>query len=88
MSFTKTADGDRLKQLVTKAAGKVKVSVAVGGWEVKSGEVKDRFSTMISSSASRAIFINSAKVFIEQYKIDGIDVDFGTRSTHSLRTCF
>ena len=88
MSFTKTADGDRLKQLVTKAAGKVKVSVAVGGWEVKSGEAKDRFSMMISSSASRAIFINSAKAFIEQYKIDGIDVDFGTRSTHSLRTCF
>lgn len=77
IAFDDPTDGDRLQQLVTKAAGKVKVSVAVGGWTFSEGSTKDRLSVMIESSASRATFINSVKTFISTYKIDGIDIDFG-----------
>lgn len=76
IGFADSSDGDRLKELVTKAAGKVKVSVAVGGWTFSEGSTKDRFSIMIGSSANRATFISSVKSFISSYKIDGIDIDF------------
>lgn len=77
IGFDDATDGDRLTELVTKAAGKVKVSVAVGGWTFSEGSTKDRFSVMIGSAANRATFINSLKSFISTYKIDGIDIDFG-----------
>ena len=77
IAFDDATDGDRLKELVTKAAGKIKISVAVGGWTFSEGSTKDRFSVMIGSSANRAKFINSVKAFISNYKIDGIDIDFG-----------
>lgn len=38
---------------------------------------KDLFSVMISSSANRAAFIKSVAAFLNTYKLDGIDIDFG-----------
>ncbi|KAJ8078102.1 hypothetical protein PM082_000308 [Marasmius tenuissimus] len=77
IGFDDSADSDRLKELVTKAAKtKTKVLVAVGGWTFSEGATKDRFSVMIASSANRSKFIDSVKSFISSYKIDGIDIDF------------
>ncbi|KAJ3505091.1 hypothetical protein NLJ89_g7596 [Agrocybe chaxingu] len=74
--FADATDGDRLRQLVTKAGSQTKVLIAVGGWTFSQGALKDRFSTMIASAANRATFIASAKAFIADYKIAGIDIDF------------
>ncbi|KAK1225534.1 hypothetical protein PQX77_011524 [Marasmius sp. AFHP31] len=77
IGFDDSADSERLKELVTKAAKtKTKVLVAVGGWTFSEGATKDRFSVMIASSANRFKFINSVKSFISSYKLDGIDIDF------------
>jgi len=79
ISFANSKDEDHLQELSKKAAATdTKVLVAVGGWTFSEGEKKDRFSIMIGSSENRATFINSAREFIYFYKIDGIDIDFGT----------
>ncbi|KAF8074509.1 hypothetical protein FPV67DRAFT_584750 [Lyophyllum atratum] len=76
MGFADATDGDRLKELVTKAGSAVKVMVAVGGWTFSQGATKDIFSTMIASPDNRTKFIASAKSFISAYGIAGIDIDF------------
>jgi GH18 family chitinase len=72
MAFDDPTDGNRLKELVTKAGSSVKVMIAVGGWTFSQGSTKDIFSVMIASAANRAKFIASAKSFISSYGIAGI----------------
>ncbi|KAF5371971.1 hypothetical protein D9615_008102 [Tricholomella constricta] len=76
ISFEDLTDGDRLRELVTKAGSNTKVMVAVGGWTFSQGATKDRFSTMIGDAANRATFITSVNAFISSYEIAGIDIDF------------
>ncbi|KAF5372023.1 hypothetical protein D9615_008091 [Tricholomella constricta] len=76
INFDDPTDGDRLRELVTKAGSSTKVMVAVGGWTFSQGATKDMFSTMIGDAANRATFINSVNAFISSYGIAGIDIDF------------
>lgn len=48
----------------------LKVMIACGGWGA------DGFSDMALTEAGRAKFIESASVFIENYKLDGMDMDW------------
>ncbi|MDI9819169.1 MULTISPECIES: glycoside hydrolase family 18 protein [unclassified Legionella] len=47
------------------------IMLAVGGW----GE-RDGFRTFLADGKKRAIFIRSVKQLMEQYQLDGIDVDW------------
>lgn len=78
IAFHDPSDGDRLKELVTKAARKVKILVAVG--TTSENSTHDRFSVMIESLDNRAKFISSVKMFIISYDLDGIDINFGASS--------
>ncbi|KAI8376995.1 glycosyl hydrolases family 18-domain-containing protein [Blakeslea trispora] len=61
-----------LPQLIQLAHGNhTKVSLSVGGWTGSK-----RFSSMVSSSASRKKFIRWNLDFIKKYDTDGIDLDW------------
>ena len=81
-SFTNVIDGEmkfrhadseeKLKLLVAQKANypDLKVMVACGGWGA------DGFSDMASTPENRAKFSNSVIEFIEQYQLDGLDMDW------------
>ncbi|CAG8444650.1 4163_t:CDS:2, partial [Acaulospora colombiana] len=52
-------------------ANNVNISIAIGGWTGS-----QYFSTLASSSSSRAKFINSTVSFVNQFKLDGVDIDW------------
>jgi PKD repeat protein/chitinase len=52
------------------AAG-VKVMIAAGGWGVSNG-----FAPMAADDTVRENFVNNTKLFIENYGLDGIDIDW------------
>merc|ERR1719329_1446310 len=62
-------DGDSIKTLVSQGP---KVILSIGGWNFPSSF----FSKMVASSDSRSKFINSAKPFIQQNGLAGIDIDW------------
>jgi chitinase len=82
-SFTNVIDGEmkfrhpeeagpKLKALVEQKERNpdLKVMIACGGWGA------DGFSDMALTEESRAKFIQSAGKFIEQYQLDGLDMDW------------
>lgn len=82
-SFTNVVDGEmkfrrpevagpKLKALVEQKERNpdLKVMIACGGWGA------DGFSDMALTAESRAKFIKSAHDFIEQYGLDGMDMDW------------
>lgn len=57
-----------LKQLNTK----LKTVLSIGGWNFPSAY----FSQMASTAANRAAFITSIAAWIDNYKFDGVDIDW------------
>lgn len=67
---------DGLTALVAKAhQNNVKVLVSIGGGSAADGTVKTNFQNQISSSDKRAAFIHKIAVYLNKYKLDGLDVD-------------
>ena len=54
-------------------AGKVKVLIALGGWNDSLGS---KYSKLVADPAARRRFIEHALEFIEKYKFDGLDLDW------------
>ena len=50
----------------------LKIVIAIGGWNFPSAY----FSEMASTPEYRAAWIKKAKKFIDQYDLDGIDLDW------------
>ena len=65
-----------LSTLVAKShVNNVKVLVSIGGGSAADGPVKDNFQNLISTSEKRAGFIHKIVVYLDKYKLDGLDVD-------------
>ena len=73
MKFRNFASGDKLALLVDQKASHpdLKVMIACGGWGGSGG-----FSDMAATSENRKIFVESAIKFIEEYDLDGLDMDW------------
>lgn len=73
MKFRNLEDsGPKLEALVKQKERNpnLKVMIACGGWGA------DGFSDMALTPESRAKFIESARAFIQQYQLDGMDMDW------------
>jgi len=58
------------------AAG-TKALIAVGGWDIGDGGGNDsRFTTLAANPATRTTFINNLISFVNQYNLDGVDMDW------------
>ena len=66
------SQGQQLEQLVEQKSRnpELKVMIACGGWGA------DGFSDMSSTPENRAKFVASTIDFVEQYKLDGVDIDW------------
>ncbi|BCJ68793.1 glycosyl hydrolase family 18 protein [Polymorphospora rubra] len=64
----------KLSQLVSLGrANNVKVSIAIGGWN--DGD-DSAFEALASSAGTRTTFVNSVVGFVNQYGLDGVDMDW------------
>lgn len=67
-------DGARLSSLVSQGhANNVKVSIAVGGWNDGNDSA---FETLAANATSRTNFVNNLINFVNQYNLDGVDMDW------------
>ncbi|MGX7030578.1 glycoside hydrolase family 18 protein [Vagococcus zengguangii] len=71
LKFTDSGSPDQLKALVEKAhIHNVRVGVSIGGWNLS-----DNFSAATHQDTLRT-FINSIKAFVDEYKLDTVDIDW------------
>ncbi|MEH1165032.1 glycosyl hydrolase family 18 protein [Micromonospora sp. CPCC 205539] len=67
-------DGGRLSSLVSQGhANNVKVSIAVGGWNDGNDSA---FEALAANAGSRTNFVNNLVNFVNQYNLDGVDMDW------------
>ena len=73
MKFRRETSGERLTLLVDQKKNHphLKVMVACGGWGGSKG-----FSDMAASPENRAKFVESVVRFLEDYELDGLDIDW------------
>lgn len=53
----------------------LKTTIAIGGWD-DSHDNTNKYSHMVASQENRTIFIQSVLKFLEDYKFDGLDLDW------------
>jgi GH18 family chitinase len=71
-SFNPINNGWKLKQIVATAHSKnVKALISVGGWGWD-----QQFETMAASPGSRRAFVQNLKAFVDEYQLDGADIDW------------
>ena len=73
MKFVNPQSADQLRRLVNQKAEypDLKVMIACGGWGGSGG-----FSNMADTPEERQRFVSSVIDFIDQYKLDGLDIDW------------
>ncbi len=73
MKFRNYASGEKLTLLVEQKKNHphLKVMIACGGWGGSGG-----FSDMAATADNRKVFVKSVIEFIEEYKLDGLDMDW------------
>jgi chitinase len=73
MQFRNIASGEKLTLLVDQKENhpNLKVMIACGGWGGSGG-----FSDMAATSENRKKFVKSAIEFLEEYDLDGLDMDW------------
>ncbi|MBL6449965.1 carbohydrate-binding protein [Fulvivirga sp. 29W222] len=77
-SLEPVANPAKLNSVVSQAHGHgVKVLIAIGGWDLGDGGGNDsRFEVIASTATGRNNFVNSVISFIQQYNLDGADIDW------------
>ncbi|GAA3762804.1 glycosyl hydrolase family 18 protein [Micromonospora maritima] len=64
----------KLSSLVSLGhANNVKVSIAIGGWN--DGD-DSAFEALAANSGARGAFVNNVVAFVDQYNLDGVDIDW------------
>ncbi|MCT4595152.1 MAG: glycosyl hydrolase family 18 protein [Anaeromicrobium sp.] len=68
---------EKLKELVEKShKNNVEVLIAVGGWSYKNIALDPNFEKMAGSSETRKKFIDNIIKFVDQYDLDGVEIDW------------
>lgn len=82
MKFANNSDGERLQELVAQKEyyPDLKVMVACGGWGA------DGFSDAALTEESRKKFVESTIEMVEQYDLDGVDIDWEYPSIPAANT--
>ena len=71
-TFNPIPNGWKLKQIVATGHTKnVKVLISVGGWGWD-----QQFESMAADPAARSAFVRNLKAFVEEYQLDGADIDW------------
>ena len=71
-TFAPIGNPVELREIVEKAHAKgVKVLISVGGWGWN-----DKFEALAEDPISRTMFVNGLAKFIDQFKLDGADIDW------------
>jgi len=71
-TFNPISNGWKLKQIVATGRTKnVKVLISVGGWGWD-----EQFEMMAAKPESRSAFTQNLKAFVEEYQLDGADIDW------------
>src|SRR5215208_145667 len=71
-TFNPINNGWKLKQIVKTAhEHEVHVSISVGGWGWDA-----QFEELATSLESRSAFVRNLKVFVDEYQLDGVDIDW------------
>jgi GH18 family chitinase len=71
-TFATLPNGWKLEKIVTEAhKHDVQVLISVGGWGWD-----DEFETMAANPATRAVFVQELNKIVDQYQLDGVDIDW------------
>ena len=71
-TFNPINNGWKLKQITENAhKHNVKVLISVGGWGWD-----QQFETVAANPSLRSVFVQNLKAFVEEYQLDGADVDW------------
>ncbi|HUF00515.1 MAG TPA: glycosyl hydrolase family 18 protein [Anaerolineales bacterium] len=71
-TFNPILNGWKLKQIVKTAHEHgVRVSIAVGGWGWDA-----QFEELAADPESRSAFVQNLKAFVDEYQLDGVDMDW------------
>jgi chitinase len=67
----------KLQTIVSRAhAVGCKVLIAIGGWSNQGSILDPTFETLASNASSRTRFVNDALYIVNQYGLDGVDIDW------------
>lgn len=76
---------DQLKALVAKAHNDgAKVYIALGGWSYQGKPLVTVFETVAASSEKRALLIDNVLLFLKEYNLDGVELDWEHPSQSSI----
>jgi GH18 family chitinase len=71
-SFQPINNSSELKEIVRAAhCHSVKVSISVGGWGWDA-----QFEELAANPESRTVFVQNLKAFVDEYQLDGADIDW------------
>lgn len=71
------AKPEKLKELVKQChENNVKVFIAVGGWSYENIPLDETFEKMAASDEARNKFVENIMIFIKEYDLDGVDLDW------------
>ncbi|AOY76825.1 glycosyl hydrolase family 18 protein [Clostridium formicaceticum] len=68
---------EKLKELVKKShENEVDVLIAVGGWSYQNLPLDPTFEMIAASDETREIFIDNIISFVDEYNLDGVEIDW------------
>lgn len=68
---------EQLKKLVEQAHDdKAKVFISLGGWSYEGEKLEPVFKEIASSDETRKFFVNNVRDFVDEYNLDGVELDW------------